>query len=485
MIEKIREHALKGMMWSGLSEGLSQLFRFVITLILARLLVPQDFGIIGMASIFIGILLTFNQLGLAAGIIQRKSLTSEHINASFWAGIAIGVFFCVFTLVVSSLVADFFQEERLGPVLSFLSLIFIIGALASIPRALLIRDLKFKQVSFSEIIAELIASVIAIVMALSGFGLWSLVWKNILGNLFITVIYWVIHPWRPALHFNYKSFKEIFGFSSNVMGSDIIGYAQSNVDYLIIGKMLGALQLGYYSLAFNMISFPVRRVSSVIGGVIFPVFSRIQDNNDKLRRGYLETIKYTSIITFPAIAGLFILAPEFVSVILGQKWSPAILPLQILCLLGVVRSITYYSGSVLLSKGKPDLAFRWNTLTLVMLVISISWAMQYGIVGVAATVAIVSTTMCLIIQLMANGLIDLKIKDFLWSVYPAFISSLAMVGVIWLFKQAYLVSSQNSFYIFIVLVPLGIVIYLITLKIVCPSILSDVKRILKEILNEV
>jgi len=467
----------------GLSEFSTQFLRFAITIILARLLFPEDFGLMGLAAIFIGLIITVHELGLGAAIIQRKEIDEGHLSTAFWASINASLIFCLLTLLLSPLIADFFQEERLQAILSTLSFVFIIGSLMVVNKSILTKNLDFKKIAVIEICAEVISGVVAIIQAFIGFGVWSLVWRMLLGNLILAILFLIVCPWRPSLIFNLKKFKELFSFSVNVTGSRLINYGQSSVDNLIVGKLLGANALGYYSLAYRMITFPLRRVSWVITRVTFPTFSILQDDNAKLIRGYLKVIRYVSIITFFVISGLFILSPEFVLLFLGEKWEPMIIPLRILCMAGAVRSIMSNSSDILLSKGRADIQLKWNIVSLSLLTIAILIGVSYDITGVAISVTIVVTFMHVILQMITNRLIGLKTLNYLKAIYPATMSSIVMIILVSLFKEiAYSIHIPRIF-VFFSSIAFGTLVYLITLKLTWKDIIDDIKSIYYDIVD--
>ena len=202
--------------------------------------------------------------------------------------------------------------------------------------------------------------------------------------------------------------KSYLAFGSHVMGSSVLNYIDTNVDYLVVGRMIGASALGYYTLAYNLITFPLYKISTIITRVTFPAFSKIQNDNQTLRTGYLKVVRYISMITFPMLAGMFVVAPEFIMVVYGSKWTPMILTLQILCLAGALKSIGTTVGTILLSKGRPDIQFKWNILTVIVLTIAVLLGVKYGIEGVAAMVTISAVLLFSIIQRITNKLIDLE-----------------------------------------------------------------------------
>lgn len=481
MTNNLTKKATRGILWSGVSQFSSQLFRFAVTIILARLLFPEDFGLIGMAAIFIGVATTVNELGLSAAIIQRKEITESHLSTSFWISVLMGITLCILTIIASPFVADFFQESLIEPMLFTLSFVFVIGSFAVVPEAILAKNLNFKKIAIAEIGSEVISGIVAVFLALSGFGVWSLVWRMLLGQFILVILLGVIYPWRPSMIFSFKSFNELFGFSINVTGSRVLNYAQANVDYLIIGKLLGTLSLGYYTMAYQLITFPLRRISWVITRVTFPAFSLIQENDEKLRKGYLTVVRYVSLVTFPMIAGLFMVSPEFVVLALGEKWSPIILPLQILCIAGIVRSIATTVGSILLPRGRADIEFKWNLITLILLTTGILIGVPYGIVGVAIAVTVIAVFMYTIVQIIANRLIDLSCISYLKALYPATFSSIIMIISIGIFRGVALgIYKSTDIFVLIGSIIIGTITYVIVLRLMYYDVIIELKSLIFE-----
>jgi len=473
--------ATKGVLWVGISQMSVQVFRFVFTMLLARLLVPDDFGIIGMAAIFIGLVSTVNELGLSASIVQRKEVHERHLSTSFWTSIFVGLVLFVMTLIISPYVADFFKTAIVQPILDTLSVTFIIGSFVVVHSAMLTKNLDFKRLAKAEVFSELVSGSMAVYLAFTGFGVWSLVWRTIIGNLIFVVLLWTINPWRPTMSFDLKSFNELFGFGANVIGSNFVNYAAKNVDYLVIGKFLGAMSLGYYTLAYQMITFPLYRVSVVITRVMFPAFSMVQGENERLGRGYLAVTKYLSLITFPMIAGIFIVSPEFIPIVMGEKWVQVILPLQILCLAGALQSVGVACGPVLLSKGRADLSFKWSIIKLFALIAAILVGIKYGIIGVAVTVTILSFLFFWIMQKIVNDLIGMDFRNYLKALYPATLNSVIMIISVYLFKEiAFRFLDLPSIAVLACSVILGTFMYLAVLRLLYNDIILELRSLMRQ-----
>jgi PST family polysaccharide transporter len=463
MEKDIKHLAIKGLAWNFISEGTAQIFRFIVTLFLARLLLPEEFGVMGMASIFIGLISTFNELGLTAAIIQRKDVTNDHLTTSFSVGLIVGVGVCLLIIASAPFISDFFHEPRLEQMLFVLSFIFLISPFYFVNIALLSKQLNFRSLALVNIASEIISGTLAILLALNGFGAWSLVWKIVLSNVMIAFGAWIVCPWRPSLQFNISRFKELSSFSFNYVSSKMINYVQGNVDNITVGRFLGAVSLGYYSIAYQLITFPFRRISVLISNVTFPTFSAIKDEQERLCSGYLKVVAYVSIITLPMLAGLFMLAPEFVTIVLGEKWVPAILPIRILAIAGVAMALANPTDSVLLAKGRSDIQLRLNIATLILLTIAVWLMAGYGISAVAAAVALVAVLVNFYILAVTNKLLKIHYRKYWDAVCPALMASFAMLTLIFAVKQLMVSWNMPEILILICCTLIGAVVYCVIL----------------------
>lgn len=480
MKHTLTKSTLIGILWTGISQFSTQIFRFIVNVILARLLYPEEFGIVGLAAIFLGFISTINELGLSAAIIQRKKLDETHLSTSFWASLGMGTMLCIISILVSPFIADFFQEKLVRWLIVVISVGLILGPLSVVQRTLLEKTLNFKKITIAEICDTLVSGLISIFLAMNGYGVWSLVYGGLSGSFISVFILWGLSSWRPSLKFSFAHFKELFGFGSHVMGSRVLNYIDSNTDYLVIGKLLGTSALGYYTLAYNLITFPLSKISLLVTRVTFPAFSIIQDDNKTLQKGYLKVVRYISLITFPMLAGMFVVAPEFVVVIYGSKWMPIILPLQVLCLAGVLKSVGTTVGSILLSKGRADIQFKWNILTAIVLTIAVIIGANYGIVGVAAAVTIVESFLFLIIQKITNKLIDLSMYNYLKAIYPAIIGSIALIIGVEIYQRIMVIYHVHDIGMLISSSSVGIIIYLLFIRLLFKNLFDEMKSLLHE-----
>jgi O-antigen/teichoic acid export membrane protein len=267
-----------GIKWSAISYLGRQGMQFLTTAILARLILPDQFGLVGMALVVIGFLNIFKDLGTSSALIQRERLSSELLSSIFWINVLFGLFAMLLTAILAPLVADFYQEPQVTSILRGFSIIFPISGLSILHQSLLQRDQDFNKLGRIEIGAALVGSIVGISAALLGSGAWSLVYQSLAVTLMTTSLLWVMTPWRPNLYFSIEEVKSISNYSLNLVGFSIFNYFARNTDYILIGKFLGSEPLGYYTLAYQIMLYPVQIVSQIISRVMFPAYARIQDN---------------------------------------------------------------------------------------------------------------------------------------------------------------------------------------------------------------
>lgn len=468
-----------GVFWSGISQFSTQIYQSLVVTILARVLFPEDFGIIGMAVIFTGLVQTINELGLSAAIVQRKNINDNHLSTAFWISLGFGIILFIITLIISPCISDFFKNELVGPVVSVLSIGFIFGSCGAVHRSLLQKNIEFKKIAVTEISSSVISGTLSIILALLGFGVWSLVFGTILGNFTRVMLLWKVCTWRPSMIVDVTSFKELFGFGSNVMGSRFLNYIDSNSDYLLIGKFMSATALGHYTFAYQLSMLPLISISSIITNVTFPTFSIIQDDNDMLRHAYLRVNAYISTVTFPLLAGMIMVSPDFIPIVFGEKWTPVIVPLQILCVAGAIKSVGTTVGSILLSKGRSEIQFKWNIFTAIVLPIAVLIGITYGIIGVAMAMTIMSFLLALIIQIVANNLINLSFYDYCKALYPATTGSMLVMISLLIYQK---LSIYNHLEIFSLIssIILGILVYIFVMRIIAKDLCREIKILITD-----
>jgi O-antigen/teichoic acid export membrane protein len=379
----LKEKTIRGLTWSGIAQISKQLSQFIITAILARMLTPKDFGLIGMATVFTGFITIFANMGISSALIQKQNTKEEHLSSAFWLNIFVGFLLSLLFSVLAPLIARFYNQPQLKDILIVLSLNFFVASFSIVQQSILTKELEFKTLTKRDILAIVLSGIIGITLAANGFGVWSLVLQSLCLTFFNAFLIWNLSTWRPRFYFSFKEIKEIFMFSSHITGFNVVNYFARNMDYLLIGKFLGGEALGLYSLAYKLMLAPLTNISWVISRVMFPAFSKIQNDLPKIRANYLKMVHVISLITFPILLGLFAVAPEFVKVFYGPKWSAAAQLIQILCFCGMIQSVTSIGGSVYLSLGRADLQFKVALISSSLVSLIIFLALPYGVMGVA------------------------------------------------------------------------------------------------------
>ena len=425
--EGLTRKTMRGIFWSGTSQFMIQGISFFVNIVLARLLFPEDFGILAMAALFIEMTGLISDFGLSAALIQRKKINQTQRSTAFWMNILVGVTLVGLSVLCAPLAADFFRRDIIAPVIMVSSIGFVIRAVGGVHRALMTRQLRFKTLAIPDVVGILAFSASVIPMVLMGLGLWSIVLANLVSALISSTILWRLSSWRPSFLFDWAACRDLMSFGLNVLGEQVLDYVNVNVDYLIISRLLGEAMLGIYTFAFNLMTAPLRKIAQMVTRVTFPAFSQVQTDNAVLRAGYLKSVRYISLITFPILTGLGVLADDFIRLVYGNKWIAAIVPLQIMCLDGLIRTISTTTGSILYAKNRADIGFKWKIVTVCVVYIGA----QYGIIGVSIAVALATLVLAPIIQVITHRLMDLRFSPFGAALAPAAVSSIMMVG--WLF----------------------------------------------------
>lgn len=425
---------LGGAVWNLMATMARSGTGLVVRLILARLLLPEHFGLIGMAVVFTGFVSTLNELGMAAALIQRKKreIRDIHFDVAFWSTLATGaITLLLMATVVGPLAARFYGEPMLAPVISALSIPLVLHPMVLIPRTQLLRALDYRSVALVEAVAVVVSGIGAVILALAGMGVWSIVGQSILTPLVSVPLFQQRCRWIPRARFSMQALREILGFGLYVTGNSVFGFFARNLDYLLIGKLLGAEALGAYTLAFMLVEALRNKLIGIMDKVLYPAYARLQDDLERLKRYYLLSIRYSSLLVFPAMTTLICYAEPFVHHVVGAKWVAAITPIRILAVSAMIYCVGGTSGSVLRSIGRPDLHFRvFVTKTILITIPALFIGIHFwGVVGAAAAVAFHLAAARLIFQYYLRRFIDVTEGEILRAIAPALVGGVVITTV--------------------------------------------------------
>jgi PST family polysaccharide transporter len=462
----LREQVSAGVKWGVIASIVTQVSRFAFVAVLMRMLGPENFGIVGQASVFITITYIFLHLGTAATIIQRPQLDRAEVGTAWWVNVALGIAFTGMTIVGAPLVASFFHTGELTAVLRVLSICFLLKAFAVVPTALLYRNMRLRALGLAEIASSLLGGVVAIAAALAGAGYWALVIQSIaMDGIFLIAL--VMISGLPDPTWSSKAAKDMWGFSSRVMGSELVRYMSENSDKFLVGRYLGATQLGFYSLAYRVLQMPVMMMQQA-GRVILPTFSRLQDDRERLAHIFLKSTESTALITCPVMVITILCAPVAVPIVFGDAWAPAVVPLQLLAAMTIQYLIFSITGAVLLAVGRADWEFRWTLLSMFVSFISFVVGINWGITGVAAAYLISGVVLCPVRLAMLGRVAPITGWGYVRCLTPALVSSAALCAV-WLLVAGALEGITSGFVLISCSSIVGLATYLVAARVLWPD----------------
>jgi O-antigen/teichoic acid export membrane protein len=387
----IRSRVLRGLGWKVGSQIVLQLSRVVVGVILARLLTPSDYGVASMVLVFSGLVLIFSDLGLGTALIQRRELTELDRSTVFWTSLGAGLLFTILGILAAGPIAAFYGQPEVQPLFMVLSLGFAVTSLATIQTSLLTREMNFRALEIRKMVGALVGAVVGITLAAKGFGPWAIVAQQTAVIFTSTILLWAFMPWRPRFTFSRASLMDLGGFGARVFGTRTLFFLNRNVDNLLIGRFIGAAALGAYSVSYNVMLVPFDQIAGPIQDVLFPAFSRMQDDAKRIGAAWLRVNRLVGAISIPSLLGLMVVAPDFVHVVLGGRWAAATPVLQILAWVGLLQSLQRLNSSILQARDRTGQLLRYSVVVLAASLVAFAVGLHWGIVGVALGYAISST----------------------------------------------------------------------------------------------
>jgi O-antigen/teichoic acid export membrane protein len=426
----------RGVAWTLTARGIAIFMNFGASIVLARLLEPEDFGIFGLAMIFIGIASRFGNIGFGLALIQQKELRDEHVSSIFVVHLLLFSVITGMIISISPLVGSYFGNPLVGRALSMMAWIFVAHAFSSIAKAILQRRMDFRGPAVANMVDHIASTLTSITLASLGYGMWSLVYGHVVGSLLSALVLVVKARWKPVFRYRQAAMKELFSFGLNIFLKNLLVYGSDKVDYFIIGKQLGPAALGLYEKAFNVMDLGVKELSTKVGaGVLFPAFSRIQEDQERLRSVYTKVILSLTLVCFPFFVGLFLVAPSAIYVLFGEKWMASVMPLQILCLAGLFRTHLHVTGTVINAMGKvaPEVWIR--AAAFILLTVGCLIGSLWGIVAVAVAVTATTAVLMLLMVSYLKRLTDLSWLDFIRPQCAPLLGSMFMALVVLIYQR--------------------------------------------------
>lgn len=460
MPESLKQKTVKGVAWTSLDQMATLGFGFVIGVILARILSPDDYGLLAMIAVFNAIAFAFINSGFGNALVRKPDLTENDNSTAFYFNIVAGVVMAGVIWLIAPLVAKFYDKAILSQLLRVEGLLLIISSFTIVQNAQLSRALNFKAKMIINVTSQVLAGVIAIVAAYRGFGVWSLVIQHIASGIIRMILLWVLSPWRPRGRWSKKSFGYLWGYGSKLLASGLLDTVYGNIYPIIIGKFYSAAELGQYTRATHYAYMPSKGLTGVLQQVTFPVLSQIQENTEHLANSYRRMLRLSVFVVFPIMIGMLALARPLVLALVTDKWAQCVPYLQVICLASMWYPVHAINLSLLQVKGRSDLFLRLEVIKKAIVTIVIFLCVPFGVMGICVG-GVFTSLVCLAINTYYTGkLINVGFVRQMLDMIPTLLASVAMGAVIYFAVMPF----DNNVVKLAVGIPMGMVIYLTIAK---------------------
>lgn len=379
---ELRKQTLSGIKWTGIESLALQVIQFGISIIIARILTPSEYGLIGMIGIFLAVATTFVDSGMTNALVRKKKVTNYDYSTVFIFNIGISIVCYSILFVCSPFIAEFFNEPELENIVRVISLNLVIGAIGGVQGAKFTRELNFKVLAKISTSSALISGIIGVFLAYTGFGVWALVFQQVFNVTIAAVLKFLLSKWKPAFEFSSKSFKELFGFGSKLLASGLLNTIYIHLTTLLIGKFYTPRDLGYYSRGQSFPQLLDTTILNVLGKVTFPILSRYQDRKEDLVHIYRKYIKVTSMIIYFVLLLLAALSKPVILILLTEKWIEAVPYLQIFCFAFLLDNISTLNLNLLQVIGRSDLFLRLEVIKKTISVVMLLGAVPFGVMAI-------------------------------------------------------------------------------------------------------
>ena len=430
-VRTLRERVIEGVVWLTATRLSGQIITWIITIIVVRLLSPEEYGLMGMAVLVTGVLQLFNEIGLGAAIVQRAELSAQQISDLRWVIVAINVALFAVLLLLAPAAAVYFGEPQLTAIIRVLAISFLLNGVGVPSASILQREMAFKEKAAAEVTGNVVGGVSTLVLALLGYGVWSLVIGSLVMRLVTTVLFCVYRPPAFSRSFSLRNVGLCVNFGFHVTATRFLWYLYSSADVAIVAKVLGSAQLGYYSLALQYSSLPLEKFVTILNEIAFPSFSSVQHDTATLQRHYLKLVNFVALVAFPVFIGLCLVADSAVVVFLGATWLPVVLPLRILCVVLCFRTIESLHPPVTMARGRPQVVLGNTTLGALVMPPSFYIGARYGgIEGVAMAWLLTRPFLFAIVTSRTLRVVELGWARFISGLWHPIVGCLVMIALV-------------------------------------------------------
>lgn len=455
-INKERDAFFSGFFWKFNEQITAQIVSFIISIVLARILTPTDYGIVSLVNVFIVIANVFVTSGFSAALIQRKDATELDFSTIFHCSLIFSLIIYGFVYISAPLISDFYRNKTLIPIVRVFALQLPLSSFNSIQQAYVSRHMAFKKIFFSTTLATILSGIIGIILALMNWGVWALVCQTILSTLFQTIVLFFEIPWRPKWEFSIQSGKELIGYGWKVFGASFLGNLFNELRNLIIGRFYSPADLAYYNRGSRMPDLIANNIDNTITSVLFPVLSKHSDDYGKLKSMIRRSIRTSTFIIMPLMFGLAVAAKPVTQILLTDKWLPSVPFMQCLCISGAFGSISNANMQVIKASGRSDILLKLELIKKPLYLIFLVASIKISVLAVAVSMATYNIVGMLINVRPNKNLIRYSYREQFKDIFPALILSIIMSLSILPIQFLDL----NPFYELILDIMIGIMIYI-------------------------
>lgn len=477
MSESLKKSTIKGVFWSSVERFSVQGIQFVLSLLIARQLMPSDYGLIAMLSIFMALAQSFVDSGFSSALIQKQGRTDTDYSTVFYFNIGVGIAIYGLFWILSPLIASFYKQEALEDIAVWVALNFVISAFATVQRAKLTIELDFRRQAVISLVSVIISGGIAVWMAYHGYGVWTLVVQGLLNNGISTILLWISAKWLPKAVFSMKSFKELFGFGSKLLAGGLLHTLYTNMYSLVIGKAYSSSDLGYFNRAFTITQYPSSNITNILTRVTYPVECRMQDDNGKLQEKFFLFIRLTAFVVFPMMTGLAAIADPLIRLILTDKWAGCIPYMQIICFAYMWDPVMRMSWDLLNAKHRSDYSLKSEIIKKIVAFAILFATIPFGLDIICLGLILYSLADIFIVTRYTRKILpDVTFRNEMKVLLPVFLQSIAMGTTVYVIIQFI-----NSLWLQLICgITVGIGAYLIMTYLFDRDIIIEIKSLKEE-----
>jgi O-antigen/teichoic acid export membrane protein len=450
---------LSGVAWKAGSQVTLQVSRMIVALTVARLLAPHEWGLAAMVMVFSGIVVVFTDNALGTALIQRHHVSQDDRSTVFWISSGLGLALTLCGVAFSGALARFYGEPEVRPLFAALSVSFFLNSLGTVHSSLLVRDMRFRHLELRQMAATVAGATAGVTIAVGGLGAWAIVGQQLAEAVVSTALLWWWAKWRPSLSFSLDSLRRLGGFAGNVFGENFVAQSSRSATSLIMGRVLGATAIGTYTLAANVILVPFSRIAAPLQQVFFPAFSRLNDDRARLADLWIRASRVVGLVSIPSLVGLAIVAPDFVEVALGPKWSGATTVIQLLAGVGIVASLQTLSAEVLLALGRAGALFALTVLSVTLGLAAFIVGLHWGVVGAAAAALLVSLLVEPLRTLMTTRALGIPFTRFLRALGGVTLATIVMAVCVGTARELLVAANVPAAARLTTLAALGVIVY--------------------------